>query len=48
MKNPELISSASAARKLTDNPYNIVNKEEEMAFSDLIITGNFSDYDILK
>ena len=35
-------------RKLTENPDNMVNIEEEMAFDELSITGNYSDDDILE
>ena len=33
---------------MTENPDDMVNKEEEMALGDLTITGNYSDYDILE
>ena len=36
------------ARKLTENPNEMVDKEEKMYFEDLNITGNYSDYDILE
>ena len=36
------------ARQLTENPDDMVNTEEKMAFDDLTITGNYSDYDILE
>ena len=35
-------------RQLTENPDDMVNKEEKMAFGDLTINGNYSDYDILE
>ena len=48
MKNTELSASALVARKLIENPDEFVNTEEEMAFDDLTITGNQSDFDILE
>ena len=48
IKNSELSTSASMARKFTENLDDMVNTEEEMAFDDLTITGNYSDYDILE
>ena len=48
MKNTELSTSASMARQLTGNTYDMVNTEEVMAFDDWTITGKYSDYDILE
>ena len=48
MKNTELSTSTSMARQLTENPDDMVNAEEEMAFGDLTVPGNYSDYDILE
>ena len=48
MKPKELSTSAQVVRQLTENPDCMVNTEEEMAFGDLNITGNCSDYDILE
>ena len=48
IKNTELSTSASMARKFAENLDDMVNTEEEMAFGDLNITGNCSDYDILE
>ena len=36
------------ARKLTENPDDMVDTEEEMSSEDLIITSNYSYYDILE
>ena len=33
---------------MTKIPFENVDKEEEMAFDDLIIPGDYSDYDILE
>ena len=33
---------------MTEIPVENVNTEEEMAFDDLTITGDYSDYDILE
>ena len=35
------------ARKLTGDPDDMLDKEEEMSFDDLTFTGNYSDYDIV-
>ena len=48
MKNTEISASDSVARQLTENPDEMVNTEEEMAFDNLTIIGNYSDYDILE
>ena len=48
MKSIELNTSYSMARQLTENPDDMVDTEEEMDFDDFIITGNYSDYDILE
>ena len=47
-KKTELSTSESAARKITDNPYENVDTKEAMSFDDLIIRGDYSDYDILE
>ena len=47
-KNTELSTSDLVARKLIENPDDMVDTEEEMSFEDLNITGNYSDYDILE
>ena len=47
-KKTDLITSTLVARQLTENPYDIVDAEEEMSSSDLAITGDYSDYDILE
>ena len=44
----ELGTSDSVARKLTENPDENVDTEEEMDFYDQTITGNYSDYEILE
>ena len=46
-KNTELSTSALVARKLTENPDDMVDTEE-VFFDDLTITGNYSDNDILE
>ena len=43
-KNTELITSASVARQLTENPHDTVDTEEEASFEEITITGNYSDY----
>ena len=48
VKNKELSTSYSVARKLTENPDENVDTEEEMDFDELTIIGNYSDYDILE
>ena len=48
VKNTELSTSGSVARKLTENPDESFYTEEEIAFYYLTITGNYSDYDILE
>ena len=47
-KNTELSTSTLVARQLTENPYDMVDVEEEMSYEDLTITGDYSDYDILE
>ena len=47
-KKIELSTSDSVERKLTENPDENVDTEEEMDFDDLTITGNYSDCDILE
>ena len=47
-KNTELSNSNSAAKKLTENPDENFNTEEDMDFDDLNIPGDYSDYDILQ
>ena len=47
-KNTYLSTSTLVARKLTDNPDDMVDVEEEMSSEDLIVTGDYSDYDTLK
>ena len=41
-------TSILVARQWTENPYDMVDTEEEMAIEDLTITGNYSDHDILE
>ena len=36
------------ARQLTENPDDMVDKEEEMSPDKLTVTGNYSDYDIFE
>ena len=48
MKNTEWSTSASVARKLIENPDDMVNIEEEMYSDVLNITGKYCDYDILE
>ena len=48
MKNNELSTSESVARKSTENQDENVDTEEEMSFEDLTITGDNSAYDILE
>ena len=48
MKKTELITSDSVVRKWTENPYDMVDIEDEMDFYDLTITGSYSDCDILE
>ena len=48
MKSIELNTSYSMERQLTENPDDMVDTEEEIDFDDFIITGNYSDYDILE
>ena len=45
-ENTELTTTESVARKLTEHPVENVNTEEEMAFYDLTIPGDYSDYEI--
>ena len=47
-ENTELTTTESVARKMTECPVENVDTEEEMAFDDLTITGDYSEYDILK
>ena len=47
-KNTELSTSTLVARKLTENPDEMVDAEEEMSSEDLTITGDYSDYNILE
>ena len=44
-KNTEL---STVARKLTENPDDMVDAGEEMSSEELTITGDYSDYDILE
>ena len=46
VKNTELSTSESEAIKMTQNPDENVDTEEEMYFHDLTIPGDYSDYDI--
>ena len=46
VKNTELSTSESVAIKMTENPDENVDTEEEMYFHDLTIPGDYSDYDI--
>ena len=48
MKNPELSTYKSVARKTTETPYESVDTEEEMDFYDLTIPGNYKNSDILE
>ena len=48
VKNTELSTSESVARKITYTPDENVDTEESMSFDDLTIPGNYSDYDILE
>ena len=47
-KNTELSTSESAASKMTENSDENVDTEEEMDFDDLIIPGDYSDYDFWR
>ena len=47
-KNTELSTSTLVVRQLTENPYDMVDVEEEISYEDLTITGDYSDYDILE
>ena len=47
MKNTELSTSESVARKILDTSDKNVDTEEEMSFEDLNIPVDYSDYDIL-
>ena len=48
VKNTELSTSESVARKMTEIPDEKIDTEEEMDFYDLNKTGDYSDYDILE
>ena len=48
VKNTELSTSESVARKDTETPDENVDIEEAMYFDDLTIPGDYSDYDILE
>ena len=45
-KNTGLSTTESVARKMIERPVEIVDTEEEIAFDDLTIPGDYSDYDI--
>ena len=47
MRNTYLSTSTLVARQLTENPNYMVDAEEEMSSDDLIITGDYSYYNIL-
>ena len=47
MENTELSTYDSVARKLTENPDENADIEEQINFYDFTIPGNYSDYDIL-
>ena len=48
MKNTELSNSDSVAKKLTKNPDENIDIEEEKGFYELTIPSNYSYYDILE
>ena len=48
VKNSEFSTSESVAGKIRQTPDENVDTEEEMAFDDLTIPGNYSDYNILE
>ena len=48
VKNTELSSYESVARKITETPDINFDTEEYMSFDDLDITRNYSDYVILE
>ena len=48
VKNTELNTSESVARKITETTDGNVDTKEEMSFDDLTIPGDYSDYDILE
>ena len=47
-ENNELSTSESVARKMTETLDENIDTEEEMAFDDMTIPGDYSDYDILE
>ena len=47
-KNTKLSPFDLVARQLTENPDDMLEKEEEMSLEELTITGNYSDCDILE
>ena len=47
VKNTELSTSESVARKITETPDINFDTEEDMSFDGLNIPRNYSDYDIL-
>ena len=48
VENTELSNSESVTRKIAETPDENVGTEEGIAFDDLTIPGDYSDYDILK
>ena len=47
-KNTKLSPFDLVARQLTENPDDMLEKEEEMSLEELTITGNYRNYDILE
>ena len=48
VKNTELSTSKSAARKITETPDKNVDTEEEISFDNLTIPGDYIYHDILE
>ena len=48
VKNTELSTSESVARKMTETPNENFDTEEDISFDDLTIPGDYSYYDILE
>ena len=47
-KKTELSTPEKVASKMTETPYENVDTEEKLAFDDLNIPGDYSDYNILE